>query len=115
MLLDHHGRGRTNVRSAESAPGDRINPAIAQILVERGLEASKEFPKPLTDEVARAADAIITIGWGDACPVFPGKQYLAWELPDPVGKSLDEVRWINDDIDQRVQAFLANLVGPTDA
>ncbi|GAC1517869.1 MAG: hypothetical protein NVS1B12_06830 [Acidimicrobiales bacterium] len=110
VLLDHYGKGRINVRSAGSAPGDSINPAVAQILAERGLDATKEFPKPLTDEVARAADVIITMGCGDACPVYPGKKYLDWELTDPAGKSIDEVRPIIDAIDQRVRAFLAALV-----
>jgi arsenate reductase (thioredoxin) len=93
VLIDHYVQGRINVRSVGSAPGDTINPAVAEVLAERGLDASKEFPKPLTDEIARAADVIITtIGCGDACPVFPGKQYLDWELTDPAGKSVDDVR-----------------------
>ena len=111
VLLDHYGRGRVNVRSAGSAPGDAINPAVAQILAERGLDVSKEFPKPLDDDAARAADVIITMGCGDACPVFPGKRYLDWELTDPAGKSVDEVRPIVDDIDTRVRGLLAELLG----
>jgi arsenate reductase (thioredoxin) len=110
VLIDHYAQGSINVRSAGSAPGDTINPAVAEVLAERGLDASKEFPKPLTDEIARAADVIITMGCGDACPVFPGKRYLDWELTDPAGKSIDEVRPIIDDIDQRVQALLAELI-----
>jgi arsenate reductase (thioredoxin) len=110
VLLDHHGAGRVVVRSAGSAPGDEINPAVAQILTERGLDVTKEFPKPLTDDAARAADIIITMGCGDACPVFPGKRYLDWELPDPAGKSVDEVRPIVDDIERRAQALLAELL-----
>ena len=109
VLLDHYGQGRLTVRSAGSAPGDEINPAIAQILTERGLDVSKEFPKPLTDEAARAADILITMGCGDACPVFPGKRYLDWELTDPAGKSVDEVRPIVDEIDRRVRDLLAEL------
>lgn len=109
VLLDHYGKGRVNVRSAGSAPGDSINPAIAEILAERGLDATKEFPKPLTDEMARVADVIITMGCGDACPVYPGKSYLDWELTDPAGKSIDEVRPIVDDIERRVRSFLAEL------
>ena len=109
VLLDHYGRGRITVRSAGSAPGDEINPAIARILAERGLDVSKEFPKPLTDEAARDADIIITMGCGDACPVFPGKRYLDWELTDPAGKDVDDVRPIVDEIDRRVQALLAEL------
>jgi arsenate reductase (thioredoxin) len=109
VLLDHYGQGRVTVRSAGSAPGDAINPAIAAILTERGLDVTKEFPKPLTDDAARAADIIITMGCGDACPVFPGKRYIDWALTDPAGLGVDEVRPIVDDIDRRVQALLAEL------
>jgi arsenate reductase (thioredoxin) len=111
VLLDHHGRGRVTVRSAGSAPGDHINPAVAQVLTERGLDVSKEFPKPLTTEAARAADVIITMGCGDACPVFPGKRYLDWDLADPAGRSVEEVRPIVDDIERRARQLLAELVG----
>jgi arsenate reductase (thioredoxin) len=111
VLLDHYGDGRVTVRSAGSAPGDDINPAVATLLTERGLDVSKEFPKPLTDDVARSADVIITMGCGDACPVFPGKRYLDWDLADPAGKPIDEVRPIIDDIDQRAQGLLVELLG----
>lgn len=110
VLLDHQAQGKVEVLSAGSEPGDQINPAVAQILTERGLDPSKEFPKPLTDEIARAADVIVTMGCGDACPVYPGKRYLDWELTDPAGLSVDQVRPIIDDIDRRVQALLAELV-----
>lgn len=110
VLLDHRGRGRVTVRSAGSAPGDDINPAVAQILTERGLDVSKEFPKPLTDDAARSADIIITMGCGDACPVYLGTRYLDWELTDPAGKPIEEVRPIVDDIDRRAQALLAELL-----
>ena len=110
VLLDHHGGGRVVVRSAGSAPGEHINPAVAEILGERGLDVSKEFPKPLTDEAARRADVIITMGCGDACPVFLGKRYLDWELTDPAGMSVDEVRPIVDEIDRRARALLADLL-----
>ncbi|MDP1795054.1 MAG: hypothetical protein Q8K63_13045 [Acidimicrobiales bacterium] len=109
VLLDHHGAGEVTVRSAGSAPGDTINPSIAAILTERGLDVSKEFPKPLTDEAARAADIIITMGCGDACPVYPGKRYLDWALTDPAGKPVDEVRPIVDEIERRVLALLEEL------
>ena len=89
VLLDHHGRGRVSVRSAGSAPGDTINPAVAELLAERGLDVSRELPKRLTDEAARAADIIITMGCGDACPVYPGKRYLDWDLDDPAGKPVE--------------------------
>ncbi len=109
VLLDHYGRGRVNVRSAGSTPGSEINPAIAAILAERGLDSSKEFPKPLTDEAAEAADIIITMGCGDACPVFPGKRYLDWDLPDPKGRPIEEVRRTRDDIRRRVEELVAEL------
>lgn len=109
VLLDHHGGDRVNVQSAGSAPGDTINPAVAQLLTERGLDVSKEFPKRLTDDAARAADIIITMGCGDACPVFPGKRYLDWALDDPAGKDVEEVRPIVDEIERRVLALLDEL------
>ena len=111
VLIDHYAHGRVNVRSAGSAPGDAINPAVAEVLAERGLDASKEFPKPLTDEIARAADVIITMGCGDACPVYLGKRYLDWELEDPNGKTANQVRPIIDEIDTRVRDLLAQLLG----
>lgn len=110
VLIDHYANGRVNVRSAGSAPGAAINPAVAQVLIERGLDVSKEFPKALTDEAARAADVIITMGCGDACPVYLGKRYLDWDLTDPAGKDVDEVRPIVDEIDRRARALVAELV-----
>lgn len=109
VLPDHYGKGRIRVRSAGSAPGDEINPAIAQVLTGRGLDVSKEFPKPLTDDAAGAADVLITMGCGDACPVYPGKRYLDWDLPDPAGKTVDEVRPIVDEVERRVLALLHEL------
>ena len=113
VLLDHYAQGRVEVLSAGSEPGDAINPAVVQILNERGLDASKEFPKPITDEIARAADVIVTMGCGDACPVYPGKRYLDWELTDPAGLPVEQVRPVVHDIDRRVQALLAELVPAT--
>jgi arsenate reductase len=110
VLLDHYAGGRVEVRSAGSDPGDHINPAVVQVLSERGLDATKEYPKALTDEIARDADVVVTMGCGDACPVYPGKRYLDWDLEDPAGKSVEEVRPIVDDIERRVQALLAELV-----
>ena len=110
VLLDHYSAGRVVVQSAGSAPGDTINPSVAEVLTERGLDVSKEFPKKLTDDAARAADIIITMGCGDACPVFPGKRYLDWELTDPAGKSVDEVRPIVDEIERRVIALLEEIL-----
>jgi arsenate reductase (thioredoxin) len=109
-LLDHHAKGRVHVRSAGSAPADRISPAVVAALDEWGIDISREFPKPLTDEVVRAADAVVTMGCGDACPIYPGKRYLDWELDDPAGKPVEQVRAIRDDIDGRVQQLLAELV-----
>jgi arsenate reductase (thioredoxin) len=109
-LLDRYAEGRVHVRSAGSTPADRINPAVVQAMAEVGVDLSKEFPKPLTDEAVRAADVVITMGCGDACPVYPGKRYLDWDLPDPAGRSLDEVRPIRDEIDRRVRALLHELV-----
>jgi arsenate reductase (thioredoxin) len=114
-LLHHHAAGRVHVRSAGSAPSDEINPAAVAAMREIGLDLSQEFPKPLTDEFVQAADVVITMGCGDACPLYPGKRYLDWELEDPAGKSLDDVRPIRDEIDRRVQELLAELVGVADA
>ena len=109
-LLDHHAGGRVRVRSAGSAPGDRINPAVVAAMGELGMDLSKEFPKPLTDESVRAADVVVTMGCGDACPIYPGKRYEDWELQDPAGQPVEVVRRIRDDIDARVRRLLAGLV-----
>ena len=109
-LLDHHAGGRVRVRSAGSAPGDRINPAVVAAMGELGIDLSKEFPKPLTDESVRAADVVVTMGCGDACPIYPGKRYEDWELQDPAGQPVEVVRRIRDDIDARVRRLLAGLV-----
>ena len=108
-LLDHHARGRVHVRSAGSTPADEINPAVVADMNELGIDLSKEFPKPLTSDVVEAADVVVTMGCGDACPIFPGKRYLDWELPDPSGKPAEEVRPIRDEIDRRVVDLLTEL------
>jgi arsenate reductase (thioredoxin) len=110
-LLHRHAKGRVHVRSAGSTPADEINPSVAAAMAEIGLDLSQEFPKPLTDEVLRAADVVVTMGCGDACPVFPGKRYLDWELDDPSGLGLEQVRAIRDEIDGRVRGLLTELVG----
>jgi arsenate reductase len=110
-LLDHHANGRVHVRSAGSTPASEINPSVVAAMQEVGIDLSREFPKPLTSEVVEAADVVVTMGCGDACPVFPGKRYLDWELTDPSGRSLEEVRPIRDEIDGRVRALLRELVG----
>jgi protein-tyrosine-phosphatase len=109
-LLDHHAEGRVHVRSAGSTPADEIDPAVIAVMDEVGVDLSKEFPKPLTTEVVQAADVVITMGCGDACPIFPGKRYLDWELPDPSGRPVAEVRPIRDEIDARVGKLLTELV-----
>ncbi len=109
-LLDHYAKGRVHVRSAGSEPASEINPAVIEALAELGLDVTREFPKPLTDEVARAADVIVTMGCGDACPVYPGKRYLDWELSDPAGQPLAVVRGIRDDINRRVRSLVDELV-----
>jgi arsenate reductase (thioredoxin) len=108
-LLDHLGNGAVRVQSAGSAPASEVNPAVVKVMAEIGIDVSKELPKRLSDEAVRAADVVITMGCGDACPVFPGKRYVDWELPDPAGKSVEEVRAIRDQIDLRVRALLAEL------
>jgi protein-tyrosine-phosphatase len=109
-LLQHHAAGRVHVRSAGSEPADQLNSAVVEAMAEIGLDVSQEFPKPLTDEVVRAADVVITMGCGDACPIYPGKRYLDWELDDPAGQSLETVRPIRDEIDRRVQTLIEELV-----
>jgi arsenate reductase len=109
-LLDHQAKGRVHVRSAGSDPGDRINPAVAAAMDEWGIDLSQEFPKPLTDDFVKAADVVITMDCGDACPIYPGKRYLDWELDDPAGQPVEVVRRIRNDIDTRVQQLLAELV-----
>lgn len=111
VLLDHYAQGRVDVRSAGSEPADQLNPAVVAVLRERGLDPSREFPKPLTDDTAIAADVIVTMGCGDVCPFYPGKRYIDWDLEDPAGKPADAVRPIVDDIDRRAQVLLAGLVG----
>jgi arsenate reductase len=109
-LLDHHAKGQVHVRSAGSDPTDRINPAVVAAMDEWGIDLAQEFPKPLTDEFVKAADAVITMGCGDACPIYPGKRYEDWELDDPASQPVEVVRRIRDDIDARVQQLLAELV-----
>src|SRR5919106_4812108 len=103
-LLDRAAQGRVHVRSAGSAPTGEIHRGVQEAMAEIGVDLSREFPKPLTDEVVRAADVVVTMGCGDACPVYPGTRYLDWELPDPAGKPVEEVRSIRNEIDRRVIA-----------
>jgi protein-tyrosine-phosphatase len=108
-LVRLRSAGRVQVRSAGSDPAEDLNPAVVQALSEIGVDMGEEFPKPLTDEVVRAADVVVTMGCGDACPIYPGKRYEDWELEDPAGKDLDAVRRIRDEIDARVRALVDDL------
>ena len=108
-LLDHHAQGRVTVRSAGSAPADTINSAVVDVMAELGLDLSTAYPKPLTDDAVHAADVVITMGCGDACPFYPGKRYLDWVLDDPAGQGPDAVRRIRDQIDELVRALLEEL------
>ena len=108
-LLDLFAQGKVVVRSAGSTPAAEINPAVLTVMNEIGLDLSKEFPKPLTTEAVEGSDVVISMGCGDACPIFPGKRYLDWDLPDPSGKPVGEVRAIRDEIDRRVRELLEEL------
>jgi len=108
-LLDHQAAGRVRVTSAGSQPAGQLNPAVVQAMAEIGLDISREFPKPLTTEKVQAADVVITMGCGDACPIYPGKRYEDWDLPDPAGLSIDAVRPIRDAIRDRVELLLDEL------
>jgi arsenate reductase (thioredoxin) len=109
-LVKLRSAGLVHVRSAGSAPGESINPMAIKAMEEVGVDMSEEFPKPLTDEVVAAADVVITMGCGDACPIYPGKKYEDWVLDDPAGQDIETVRRIRDEIDQRVQRLITELL-----
>ncbi|MPY79764.1 MAG: arsenate reductase ArsC [Actinophytocola sp.] len=109
-LLQHYALGRIDVRSAGSAPAAEVNPAAAAALAEWGLDITAEVPTKLYTDDVEGADVVITMGCGDACPVFPGKRYLDWQLDDPAGQAVDAVRKIRDDIDRRVRELLTELL-----
>ena len=109
-LVKLRSEGRIHVRSAGSDPGEQINPAVVEAMTELGVDMSEEFPKPLTDEVVRAADIVITMGCGDACPIYPGKKYEDWALDDPAGQELETVRRIRDELDTRVLTLIDELL-----
>jgi arsenate reductase (thioredoxin) len=109
-LLERAGAGRIDVRSAGSEPADRVNPAVLAAMRELDIDLATEQPKLLTDDAVREADVVITMGCGDACPFFAGKQYLDWELDDPAGRPVADVRPIRDEIDRRVRALAAELL-----
>ena len=113
-LLEKLAEGRVHVRSAGSDPAAEVNPAVVAAMAEVGVDLSRQFPKPLSDEFVRAVDAVITMGCGDACPIYPGKRYSDWELEDPAGKDLATVRRIRDQIEQRVRALLDEIAPRVD-
>ena len=108
-ILKHLAGDRVHVRTAGSEPVDVVRPTVVAALDEIGVPIGGEYPKPLTDEVVRAADVVVTMGCGDACPVYPGRRYLDWELDDPAGQPLSKVREIRDDIEARVRELIASL------
>ncbi|MFC0037329.1 arsenate reductase ArsC [Actinomadura rayongensis] len=110
--LTHLAGDRVDVRSAGSAPADHINPAVVAAMAEEGIDLSAETPKVLTADAVRASDVVITMGCGDACPIFPGKRYLDWILDDPAGHGIDAVRPIRDEIRTRVQTLITELTDP---
>jgi protein-tyrosine-phosphatase len=109
-LLDHHAFGKVTVRSAGSRPQGAIPDTVTTALAEIGVALTEAFPKPLTDEVVRAADVVVTMGCGDACPVYPGKRYLDWQVADPLDQPLERIRPIRDDLDRRVRGLLSELL-----
>jgi protein-tyrosine-phosphatase len=109
-LLDQLAAGRVHVRTAGSEPADQINPVAVEAMTEVGVDLSEEFPKALTDEVVKAADVVVTMGCGDACPIYPGKRYADWDLEDPAGKDLETVRRIRDEIAGRVRTLLSEVL-----
>jgi arsenate reductase (thioredoxin) len=109
-LVKLRSQGAVRVRSAGSSPAEEINPAVIEAMNELGVDMSEEFPKPLTEAAVRAADVVITMGCGDACPIYPGKRYEDWDLEDPAGQDLDTVRRIRDQLDARVQGLVAQLL-----
>ena len=108
-LLAQLAGDMVTVRSAGSAPAGEINPAAVEVMAEIGIDMTREFPKPLTDEFVEAADVIITMGCGDACPIYPGKRYEDWEVEDPAGRSVEEVRRIRDGLAARVRTLMATI------
>ena len=109
-LTSLRSKGQIRVRSAGSAPAEEINPNAVAVLEELGIDITDEFPKPLTDDGVRAADVVITMGCGDACPFYPGKRYEDWVLDDPAGQGIEMVRGVRDEIRRRVEALIEELV-----
>jgi protein-tyrosine-phosphatase len=115
VLTAHLSEGRVHVRSAGSTPSNEINPVVMEAVREIGLDLTQEFPKPLTDEFVRAADVVVTMGCGDACPLYPGTRYLDWQVADPAGQSIEAVRAIREDIRRRVEELLSEVAQPAQA
>ncbi|HEU4321422.1 MAG TPA: arsenate reductase ArsC [Acidimicrobiia bacterium] len=113
--MRHLAGEAVDVFSGGSEPADQVNQAAVAAMEEMGIDISQEIPQPWADEIIRAADVVVTMGCGDACPVFPGKRYVDWELDDPSGKSVEEVRPIRDEIGDRVRGLLAELKVPAQA
>jgi len=109
VLTEQLSGGRVRVRSGGTTPADEIQPAVVEAMAELGLDMSRQFPKPLTDEAVRASDVVITMGCGDACPFYPGKRYIDWDMPDPFGQPMETVRQIRDEIRRRVESLLREL------
>ena len=109
-LVGLRSQGRIDVRSAGSSPADEINPSVVSVMSELGVDLGREAPKALTDDAVRASDVVITMGCGDACPIYPGKRYEDWTLDDPAGQDVEAVRRIRDEIDARVTALVADLL-----
>lgn len=114
-FLTHLAGDRVQVRSAGSAPAGTVNPAVVEAMSEAGIDISAEVPKVLTVEAVQASDVVITMGCGDTCPVFPGKRYLDWELPDPAGRGVEAVRPIRDEIEKRIRGLLAEIAPASQA
>lgn len=112
-LLEHYAGADIEVRSAGSEPAQNINPAVLAVMREGGIDLAAAVPKKLDDEMARTSDVVITMGCGDACPIFPGKRYEDWELEDPAGKDVETVRKIRDDVDARVRLLVRSLLTGT--
>jgi arsenate reductase len=108
-FFQHLAGGNAVAWSGGSEPGIEVNPAAVTVMAERGIDISGEYPKPWTDEIVRAADVVVTMGCGDACPIFPGTRYINWDLDDPAGLTVDDVRPIRDEIERRVRGLLAEL------
>ena len=107
--LSHLAGDQVKVMSGGSTPGEEIHPQVVTAMAEAGIDVGRQFPKPWTDEVVRAADVVVTMGCGDACPIYPGKRYEDWEVTDPADATLDEVRVIRDEIRRRVEALMETV------